>query len=219
MTDDVKLQQANSSHPHTEDEKEAVIVRAAAAYEKYLEALGFDWKADPNSLRTPYRVAKAFVRDLASGCYEDMPNITAFPNHEGYDGMVFQGGIPVKSMCSHHHMPFIGLAHVAYIPSADGAVIGLSKLNRLVEYYSRRPQIQEGLTMQIHKAIDATCTGNMGVAVVISATHTCACLRGIKHTGCEMKTSKITGCFDTEEAARSEFYSFISDMGRHQRLG
>lgn len=205
-----KLPTANGNMPLTEEEKLKVIDDAAAAYEKYLDALRIDWRNDPNSSNTPKRVAKAFVNDLAAGCYNDLPNVTAFPS-DGYDGMVFQGGIPIKSFCSHHHLPFTGRAHVAYIPSKEGKVIGLSKLNRIVEHYGRRPQIQEGLTMQIHKAIDEICEGNKGVAVMISATHTCACLRGIKHDGCEMKTSKLSDDFLDDGSTRSEFYQFVSD--------
>jgi len=205
-----KLPTANGNMPLSEEEKLKVIEDAAAAYEKYLDALRIDWRNDPNSSNTPKRVAKAFVNDLAAGCYNDLPNVTAFPS-DGYDGMVFQGGIPVKSFCSHHHLPFAGRAHVAYIPSKDGKVIGLSKLNRIVEHYGRRPQIQEGLTMQIHNAIDEICEGNKGVAVMISATHTCACLRGIKHDGCEMKTSRLSSDFLDDFATRNEFYQFVSD--------
>ena len=151
------------------------------------------------------------MNDLAAGCYNELPNVTAFPS-DGYDGMVFQGGIPVKSLCSHHHLAFTGVAHVAYIPSKDGKVIGLSKLNRIVEHYARRPQIQEGLTVQIQDAINEICEGNKGVAVMLSATHTCACLRGVKHDGCEMKTSKLTGDFLEDACTRSEFYQFVADM-------
>jgi len=205
-----KLPTANGNMSLTEEEKLKIIDDAAAAYEKYLDALRIDWRNDPNSDNTPMRVAKAFVNDLAAGCYNELPNVTAFPS-DGYDGMVFQGGIPVKSFCSHHHLPFSGRAHVAYIPSPSGKVIGLSKLNRIVEHYARRPQIQEGLTIQIHKAIDEICEGNKGVAVMISATHTCACLRGIKHDGCEMKTSRLSSDFLDDGATRNEFYQFVSD--------
>ena len=205
-----KLPTANGNMPLTEEEKLKIIDDAASAYEKYLDALRIDWRNDPNSDNTPKRVAKAFVNDLAAGCYNELPNVTAFPS-DGYDGMVFQGGIPVKSFCSHHHLPFSGRAHVAYIPSPSGKVIGLSKLNRIVEHYARRPQIQEGLTIQIHKAIDEICEGNKGVAVMISATHTCACLRGIKHDGCEMKTSRLSSDFLDDIATRNEFYQFVSD--------
>ena len=206
----IKLPTANGNMSLTEEEKLKIIDDAAAAYEKYLDALRIDWRNDPNSDNTPMRVAKAFVNDLAAGCYNELPNVTAFPS-DGYDGMVFQGGIPVKSFCSHHHLPFSGRAHVAYIPSPSGKVIGLSKLNRIVEHYARRPQIQEGLTIQIHKAIDEICEGNKGVAVMISATHTCACLRGIKHDGCEMKTSRLSSDFLDDGATRNEFYQFVSD--------
>jgi len=206
-----KLPTANGNMPLTDNEKADVINDATFAYEKFLDALRIDWRKDPNSDNTPRRVAKAYVNDLAAGCYNELPNVTAFPS-DGYDGMVFQGGIPVKSLCSHHHLAFTGVAHVAYIPSKDGKVIGLSKLNRIVEHYARRPQIQEGLTVQIQDAINEICEGNKGVAVMLSATHTCACLRGVKHDGCEMKTSKLTGDFLEDASTRSEFYQFVADM-------
>jgi len=88
----------------------------------------------------------------------------------------------------------------------------LSMLNRIVEHYARRPQIQEGLTVQIHNAINDVCELNRGVAVVVSASHTCACLRGIKHDGCEMKTSKLSGDFLDDAATRAEFYDFVANM-------
>jgi len=199
---------ANKNAPRTPEQKQEIIKKAAKAYEQYLDALGFDWRNDPNSSNTPMRVAKAFVNDLAAGCYDNPPSITAFPS-DGYDGIVAQCNIPVKSLCSHHHLSFSGVAHVAYIPSVKGKVIGLSKLNRIVEFYARRPQIQEGLCVQISEAINNVCEGNLGVAVVIKATHTCACLRGVKHDGCYMITSKLTGDFLNDEKTRTEFYKFI----------
>jgi len=204
----VKLPQANDNKPRTEEEKQYIIKRAAKAYENYLDALGFDWRQDPNSANTPMRVAKAFVNDIASGCYNSPPSITAFPS-DGYDGIIAQCNIPVKSLCSHHHLAFTGVAHVAYIPSKDGKVIGLSKLNRIVEFYARRPQIQESMTLQIHSAINQVCEGNQGVAVVVKAQHTCACHRGVRHEGCYMVTSKLSGDFMDDEKTRSEFYKFI----------
>lgn len=202
------LPYANANAPRTDEEKEAIIKRAAKAYEMYLDALGFDWRNDPNSSNTPMRVAKAFVNDIAAGCYNQQPTITAFPS-DGYDGVIAQCNIPVKSLCSHHHLAFTGVAHVAYIPSLDGKVIGLSKLNRIVEFYARRPQIQEAMTRQIADAISIVCEGNKGVAVVIKAQHTCACLRGVKHDGCYMITSKLSGDFMDDEKTRTEFYKFI----------
>jgi GTP cyclohydrolase IA len=204
----VMLPKANGNKPRTDKEKQTIIKRAAKAYEKYLDALGFDWRNDPNSSNTPMRVAKAFVNDIAVGCFTEPPTVTAFPS-DGYDGIIAQCNIPVKSLCSHHHLAFTGVAHVAYIPSSDGKVIGLSKLNRIVEFYARRPQIQESMTRQIATAIDTVCEGNQGVAVVIKAQHTCACLRGVKHEGCYMVTSKLSGDFMDDDKTRSEFYKFI----------
>lgn len=208
-----KLKKANGNIAYSAAEKQEIIDNATVAYEVFMDALKFDWRNDPHSADTPKRVAKSFVNDMIRGCYEEMPKITAFENNEHYDGMVFQGGIPVKSVCSHHHLPFVGKAYVAYIPSPNGKVIGLSKLNRIVEFYSRRPQVQESLTMQIHDEIQRICEGALGVAVMISASHTCACLRGVKHDGCEMKTSKLSGVFrDNTNLSRNEFYQFIANM-------
>jgi GTP cyclohydrolase I len=202
------LKYANSSIPRTEEEKQAMIVEAAKHYGEYMTALGIDWKNDPNSSDTPMRVAKAFVNDLAQGCYSEPPKITAFDNLDGYDGIVFQGNIDVKSFCSHHHLPFIGSAHVAYIPSKDGKVIGLSKLNRIVEHFARRPQVQENLCSQIASYLNDICVDNRGVAVVIEANHMCACVRGVRHDS-TMMTSKLTGAFMSDSATRNEFYKFI----------
>lgn len=202
------LPTANSSAPRTDEERQAIIEKATKAYEAYLDALGFDWRNDPNSTDTPRRVAKAFVNDLATGCYDNPPKVTSFPS-DGYDGIVSQCNIPVKSLCSHHHLAFTGVAHVAYIPSLEGRVIGLSKLNRIVEFFARRPQIQEGLTIQIHNAISEVCEKNQGVAVVVKAQHTCACLRGVKHDGCYMVTSKLSKDFMDDSKTRQEFYDFI----------
>jgi GTP cyclohydrolase IA len=210
-----KLKYANGNHPRTDEEKQEIIENAAKAYEAYMDALGFDWRSDPNSADTPRRVAKAFVNDLAAGCYNEPPNITTFDNVDNYDGLVFQGNIKTNSFCSHHHLPFIGQTHVAYIPGKDGQVIGLSKLNRIVEWYSRRPQVQENLTMQIHKYINEVCVDNNGVAVLVEANHTCAGLRGVKHDS-TMKTARMSGAFlDRKDInTRQEFYDFVRDLKR-----
>ena len=211
MNDDL-LQYANQNRPRSPEEKENIINNAAKAYEGYMDALGFDWRNDPNSSNTPRRVAKAFVNDLAEGCYTEPPKITAFDNIDNYDGIVFQGNIKVHSFCSHHHLPFIGVAHVAYIPGKDGKVIGLSKLNRIVEWFARRPQVQENLTMQIHTHIDKVCDENKGVAVLVEANHMCACIRGVKHDS-TMKTARMSGAFlDKTDLTRQEFYNFVRDL-------
>jgi GTP cyclohydrolase I len=209
------LKYANWSIPRSDDEKKAMIEKAALHYGEYMTALGIDWRNDPNSSDTPNRVAKAFVNDLAQGCYTDAPKITAFDNIDGYDGIVFQGNIDVKSFCSHHHLPFVGSAHVAYIPSKEGKVIGLSKLNRIVEYFARRPQVQENLTMQIHDYINNACEGNDGVAVMVEANHMCACVRGVRHDS-TMMTSKMSGAFLADGNARSEFYKFVEKLDKQK---
>ena len=206
-----KLKHANGNKPLTELEKQDMINNAAGYYGEYMTALGFDWKNDPNSSDTPMRVAKAFVNDLAEGVYNEPPKITAFDNIDGYDGIVFQGNIKLHSFCSHHHLPFIGKTHVAYLPTPEGKVIGLSKLNRIVEFYARRPQVQENLTMQIHNHINDVCEQNIGVAVMVEASHMCACVRGVKHDAV-MKTAKLSGVFKKTVRAKEEFYDFIRDL-------
>ena len=191
------------------DEQKATMINAAAnAFGLFLDALKCDWRNDPNSDNTPHRVAKAYVNDLWAGRYNGAPNITAFPS-DGYDGMVFEGGIPLTSMCSHHHQTIMGKVHVAYIPGDDSNVIGLSKLNRLVEHFARRGAIQEQLTVAIHNSIDTIINDNKGVAVMIDATHNCVSCRGVKHGGASMKTSKLTGAFKDDPATRSEYYEFV----------
>ena len=198
---------AAEGRPLTESEKQAMIADAEIAFGLFLDALKVNWREDPNSDKTPYRVAKAYVNDLWAGRYEAPPAITTFPS-DGYDGMVFEGGIPLTSMCSHHHQTIMGVVHVAYIPGKDSHVIGLSKLNRLVEHFGRRGAIQEQLTVAIHNAVDQICEGNLGVAVMIEAGHNCVSCRGVKHQGASMKTSKLSGSFMDEDSARAEFYEF-----------
>ena len=199
--------------PLNEDQKWEMVDNAAEAYGKFLDALGCDWRNDPNSSDTPRRVAKAYVFDLWKGRYEEMSKITAFPS-DGYDGIVQESNIPVESMCSHHHQRIGGKVSIAYVPSKDGKVIGLSKLNRIVDLFGRRGAIQEQLTVAIHNAINKICEGNIGVAVMIDATHNCVSCRGVKHQGASMQTAKLSGCFLNEEAARAEFYKNIELAGK-----
>ena len=199
--------------PLTEDQKWQMVDKAAEKYGEFLTALGCDWENDPNSNDTPRRVAKAYVFDLWKGRYEEMSNITAFPS-DGYDGIVQESNIPVESMCSHHHQRIGGRVSIAYVPSKDGKVIGLSKLNRIVDLFGRRGAIQEQLTVAIHNAINKICEGNIGVAVMVDATHNCVSCRGVKHQGASMQTAKLSGCFLNEEAARAEFYKNIELAGK-----
>ena len=212
----VKIGYANGvapGFPLTEVEKEKMIEEAAEAYGKFLDALACDWRNDPNSADTPRRVAKAYVRDLWKGRYDAMTDITAFPS-DGYNGIVQESNIPVTSMCSHHHQTIGGRVSIAYVPSENGKVVGLSKLNRIVEHFGRRGAIQEQLTVAIHNAIDKICEGNLGVAVMIDATHNCVSCRGVKHQGASMQTAKLSGCFLNEDSARAEFYKNIELAGK-----
>ena len=178
------ITKANGNMPRTDEEKKQMISQAAEYYGQFLEALGFDWKADPHSDRTPHRVAKAWVNDLIAGSINPPPEVTAFPNDEGYTGLICQTRIPVMSMCAHHNLTFSGVAHVAYIPGKekDDLVVGLSKLARVVDAYSRRLQTQERLTMQIANSIYKALKSH-GSAVSIDAEHQCMTTRGVKKEG------------------------------------
>ena len=207
------LEKSNGNIPRTEEEKQYMIEQAAIYYGKFLNALGFDWTKDPHSANTPKRVAKAWINDLIAGSVSEEPVITSFPNDEGYTGLICQTRIPVVSLCAHHNLSFIGVAHVAYIPGKEKTdmVVGLSKLNRIVDFYSRRPNIQESLTKQIHDHIDKLCIGNRGVAVVVESQHNCVKCRGIKQDSV-MKTSQMSGYFWTNEiGTRQEFFALINN--------
>tara|TARA_R110002051_G_scaffold708_3_gene3403 strand:+ start:213 stop:869 length:657 start_codon:yes stop_codon:yes gene_type:complete len=204
-----KLIHTNKNNPISDAEKAERIMKASVHYGDFLKALGFDWETDPNAHDTPRRVSKSFLDDLAVGCFTQAPNATAFENVDKYDGIVAQTNIPLVSLCAHHFLPFTGLAHVGYIPRADGKVIGLSKINRIVDWLARRPQCQEGLTSAIHEKIDEVCGDNEGVAVVVEAKHTCCSNRGIKHDS-TMRTAKMSGAFhESGDNSRAEFYKFI----------
>ena len=192
----------------TDSEKEEIIAEAAQHFGHFLSALGCDWQNDPNSSDTPRRVAKAYVHDLWKGRFEPLAEVTSFPSG-GYDGQVFEGNIPITSMCSHHHQAILGRAHVAYLPQSTGKVIGLSKLNRIVEQCSRRGTIQEQMTIAIHHAVSQVCEKNAGVAVMVEAEHHCVSCRGVKHTGASMKTTQFSDAYLTENSIhRTEFYKF-----------
>jgi len=203
-------------YPLTEVDKELMILRSAEAYGKFLDELGCDWKNDPNSADTPMRVAKAYVKDLWAGRYTAMPEITSFPS-DGYDGIVIERNIPITSMCSHHHQTIKGLVHIGYVVDEEGRVIGLSKLNRIVELFARRGAIQEQLTSAIHNAVNKICENNRGVIVTVVATHDCVSCRGVKHHGASMVTTKASGVFlENENLARKEFFDSIKvNNGNH----
>ena len=195
--------------PLSSDDKQKMIEEATDAYGKFLTALKCDWENDPNSSDTPRRVAKAYVNDLWSGRYTAMSPITSFPS-DGYDGIVIERNIPLTSMCSHHHQTIGGVVHIGYIAGEGGQVIGLSKLNRIVELFGRRGAIQEQLTSAIHNAVNQITDGNKGVIVTIVGTHNCVSCRGVKHQGAAMVTTKASGVFrDNDSLARKEFFDSL----------
>ena len=195
--------------PFNDKEKLKMIREAAKHYGKFLDALKCDWRDDPNSMETPTRVAKAYVYDLWRGRYEGLSDVTSFPS-DGYRGIVLEKDIPVVSQCSHHHQTILGKAHIAYIPGEEGRVVGLSKINRIVEHFSRRGAIQESLTMAIHGALNKILKQTDGVMVIIQATHNCVSCRGVKHMGASMITSEVSGAFaDHNKTAKQEVMHMI----------
>ena len=196
-------------YPLCKEEKENMINDAEHAFGLFLDALKCEWRNDPNSRETPRRVAKSYVNDLWKGRYDEMKPIKSFPSN-GYDGIVIERDIPLVSMCSHHHQLISGKVHIGYVVGDSGKVIGLSKLNRIVELFSRRGAIQEQLTSSIHHAVNTVCLDSKGVIVSIIATHNCVSCRGVKHQGASMVTNKATGVFlNNHNLARKEFFDSI----------
>lgn len=161
---------------------------------------------DDSLCGTPKRVAKMFVKEMFSGLNPlNKPEISLFENKYGYKKKLIEKDITLYSNCEHHFVPIIGKVHVAYIP--DKQVIGLSKINRLVQYYAKRPQVQERLTIQISEALKEALQHN-DVAVVIEADHLCVASRGIKDSNSTTLTAHYSGQFENE-AIRQEFLSHI----------
>lgn len=188
------------------DRKEKIDV-----IEKYftqiMMTLGLDL-SDDSLMDTPKRVAKMYVNEIFWGLdYEAFPKCTAVDNKMKYDEMVVEKDINVQSNCEHHFVVIDGLATVGYIPKQK--VLGLSKINRVVEYFSKRPQIQERLTEQIYHALQFILDTD-DIGVVIHAQHYCVKSRGVEDTGSSTMTSKLGGCFKNEAHVRSEFMRMVS---------
>lgn len=160
---------------------------------------------------TPKRVAEMYA-ELFAGLTRDPVDELAVSFDEGHQEMVVVRDIPFYSMCEHHLLPFFGVAHVGYIPSSQGKVVGISKLARVVDVVAKRPQLQERMTCQIADAI-FTALDPDGVAVVIEAEHLCMMMRGVRKPGAKVVTSAVRGTFRSRTMTRSEFLSLIS--GRH----
>ena len=169
-----------------------------------LSALGLDL-TDPNLAETDRRVAKMYI-EMFHGLSEGAePAITTFPNEENYSHMVMEKHIPFYSMCAHHLVPFYGHAHIAYIP--NDRIIGLSKFSRILEFYAKRPQLQERLTEQVVSYLDEHLKPQ-GAMVVIEARHLCVEMRGVKKPGSETVTSALRGIFH-QKPVREEFLDLL----------
>lgn len=186
-------------------EDEAKIRLISNHFKQIMLVLGLDLN-DDSLKETPQRVGKMYVTELFSGLNpKNKPDVTLFENKYHYNEMLVEKNITVYSCCEHHFVPIIGKAHVAYFSS--GKVIGLSKINRIVQYYCKRPQVQERLTEQIAKALkEALQTED--VAVVIDAAHLCVASRGVGDVNSTTLTSHYSGRFKSD-VVRSEFLSFI----------
>jgi GTP cyclohydrolase IA len=188
--------------------REAGVDRARIekAVREILEAVGEDPDRD-GLVRTPRRVAEMYV-EILGGLHEDPEAVLDVTFESGHDEMVMVRDIPIFSLCEHHVVPFVGKAHVAYIPNEDGRITGLSKLARLVDVYARRPQVQENLTTQIADTIERVLQPR-GVLVVIEAEHLCMSMRGIRKPGTTTITSAVHGLFRTDPATRAEAMQLI----------
>jgi len=207
------VKKANGNIPRSEEEIAKMLQEGAEHYGKFLNAMGFDYMADRQTVDTPNRVAKAWLKDIIVGSVSEGPKITTFPNDEKFGGVVIQTGIRVNSLCAHHNLGFSGWCSVAYIPEEN--VIGLSKLNRVVDWFSRRPQMQESLTQQIHDFLSNSLKCK-SVAVSISSKHTCCGSRGIKHPESVMTTNSFSGAFmEPSNLVREEFMAAISKNGNN----
>ncbi len=185
------------------------LARAEAAVRELLIACGED--VDRDGLReTPARVARAFAEQF-SGLYQNPDEVLNTSFDENHAEMVLVRDIPMYSTCEHHLVPFFGIAHVGYIPGRDGRITGLSKLARVVEGYSKRPQVQERLTTQVAEALVRRLEP-AGVIVVIEAEHLCMAMRGIRKPGATTTTSAVRGIFQSRASTRAEAMSLI--MGR-----
>jgi GTP cyclohydrolase I len=180
--------------------------RIAAAVREILFAIGEDPDRD-GLLDTPSRVARMYA-EICAGLHQEPSEHLATVFEADHDEMVMVRDIPMYSLCEHHLIPFIGKAHVAYIPNRSGNVIGLSKVARLVDGYAKRPQVQERLTRQVADALEENLQPR-GVLVVVEAEHLCMSMRGVRKAGSSTVTSSVTGIFRANVATRAEAMRFL----------
>jgi len=195
----------NHNRRTSDYEKAAMKLKIAKAQSDIIKALGFD-SEDPNLKDTPNRIARMLVDELYWGCFNPEPKITTFPNTKNVDQMIMVGPIKVKSSCAHHGLSFIGEAYIGMIP--DEKLIGLSKYARIVNWYARRPQIQEELTEQIVEYIQNKMNPK-GCGVYITSKHLCMACRGVEEENSFMDTVGLRGIFLDEASTKQEFFKLV----------
>jgi len=192
------------------DRKEK-IAEIESSFSHIMHVLGLDL-SDDSLTETPKRVAKMYVNEIFWGLdYNAFPKCTTVDNKMKYDEMVVERNINVQSNCEHHFVVIDGVATVAYIPKQK--VLGLSKINRVVQYFSKRPQIQERLTEQVYHSLQYILETD-DIAVVIDAQHYCVKSRGVEDVGCSTVTSKLGGVFKIDPSARLEFMNIVNNCTR-----
>lgn len=191
--------------PLDPDGKAALIGAAARKLEELFDILHIDHRNDHNTRDTPRRVAKMLVEETLRGRYEAPPRITDFDNAQGFDQLIVTGPIDLRSTCAHHLMPIYGQAFVGVLPSAEGKIIGLSKYDRIVDYFAARLQIQEELVKQIGQYI-VDATAPRGLAVRISAVHMCKTHRGVRASHrSRMVNTAYFGELATDQSLKDRF--------------
>src|SRR5215207_4331986 len=200
--------------PITDAEREAMIAAAARKVEELFDILRIDHQNDHNTRETPQRVAKMYVEEILAGRFTAPPKITEFDNAQAYDQLIITGPIELRSMCAHHMMPIYGAAYIGILPAADGKIIGLSKYDRIVEYFAARLQIQEELVKQIGHYI-MEMTSPRGLAVRISAVHMCKTQRGVRASHrSRMVNTYYWGEMAEDAALKGEFLQECTALDR-----
>ena len=198
---------SNISHVLQEGDKQELIDELTPKFEAVLDSLIIDRANDPNSMDTGRHLAKMYINELMQGRYDPMPNATAFPNHieNGYEGMLVVRS-ELRSVCSHHHQPVVGVAYIGII--AADKLIGLSKYTRIAQWCARRGTLQEELNNVIADEIQKA-TGTKNVGVYIQATHGCCENRGIKAHSSLTQTTVLRGAFNEDPGTKKEFMDNI----------
>ena len=193
--------------------EEFPVEQVAAAFRAFLESLGLDL-GDPNLVGTEHRVARAY-QEMLGGLRRAEPRLRTFPNTKGYTGLISVTDVPFYSICSHHFLPFFGAAHLAYVPRER--LVGLSKLTRVIDFYARRPQLQEELTEQIAALVDERLAP-AGLIVSIEARHLCMEMRGVSRPGVTTRTTAVRGTLQ-DNRLQQQFFDQLRGVGAASSTG